>query len=76
MGRQIGFFLLYIGLVVSMIAVAAYFEKTPSFTLCVIGVLLVVLSITMIIRFRPDPETADRFRSVKKITSRRRGPDG
>ena len=76
MGRQIGYFFLYIGLVVSMISIAAFYEKTPSFLLCLVGVILLVLAIGMILRFRPEPSEADRFRSVKKLASKRKKLDG
>jgi len=71
MGRQIGYFFLYIGLVITVISVAAFYEKTPSFLLCGIGAFLMVLSIWMIIKFKPEPEAADRFKTYKKISTRR-----
>jgi hypothetical protein len=66
MGRQIGMFSLFVGMIVVFIFVASLQLGSPEYSYCLIGLLLVILGGYLIYRYRRRPEPAERFRIFRR----------
>ncbi len=72
MARQIGLFLLYVGVIISIIAVASFQVKTPSAPACIIGLILVGFGLFLIWRNRTETPASERFKTLKKMKEKKK----
>jgi hypothetical protein len=72
MGRQIGMFLVLIGIIVAFIFAASYQLNEPDYSYCLAGVIVVALGAFLIYRNRRTPEPAERFRLMGRLRNRRK----
>jgi hypothetical protein len=72
MSVRIGVFFTSIGALILFVFVASYMSDAPRYEFCLGGMLCLALGIFMVIKYRKPPEKADRFRSIRKIRSRKK----
>ncbi len=75
MEKQIGLFFLCIGLIVIVIALAGFQTGIPSIEVWLLGFLFLALAVYFFRRYRPEPVDSDRFRMMKKVSTKRRKID-
>jgi uncharacterized membrane protein YfcA len=66
MGRQVGMFFLFVGMIVVFVFAASLQLGSPEYSYCLIGLLLVILGGYLIYRNRRTPEPAERFRILRR----------
>jgi uncharacterized membrane protein YfcA len=66
MGRQIGMFFLFVGMIVVFVFVASLQLGSPEYSYCLIGLFLVLLGGVLVYRNRRTPEPAKRFRILRR----------
>ena len=69
---RIGVFFIMISLVVLFVFVASYQIDNPSYSLLLGGLALIFVGVFMVIRNRRPSEGTGRFRSIRKLRSRKK----
>ena len=75
MGRQIGLFFLFVGVIVVFVFAASLQVDSPEYVLCLIGLASLMLGAFLIYRYRRRPAETDRFRLVGKMRNRKKKDD-
>lgn len=70
MGRQVGMFFLFVGMIVVFVFAASLQVGTPAYIYCLAGFLLIALGGYLIYQNRSRPEPASRFRILRKRTKK------
>ncbi len=77
MQRQFGQFVLMVGGLLLVLFVISYAASQTNFWLFLSGGLLTYFGVRLLIKFPAEPKpSAERFRMVKKLNSRRKKKDG
>jgi len=72
MTRQIGLFFLFLGLIVSIVAVASFQAKPPSASACLLSIILVGIGFVLVWRNRVDAPASERFKTLKKMREKKK----
>jgi hypothetical protein len=72
MFMRIGIFFIMISVIVLFIFVASYQVDDPNYSLLLGGLALIFIGIFMVIRNRRPTEKAERFRTIRKLRSRKK----
>jgi hypothetical protein len=72
MARQIGIFFFFLGLIISIVAVASLQAKTPSVSACLLSLLLVGFGLFLIWRNRVEVPASERFKTLKKMREKKK----
>jgi hypothetical protein len=72
MARQFGYFFLYIGLIITIIAVSSFKIQAPAYGVLFLGIGITCLGFMLIWRYRLPPADSQRFKYWKKITAKRK----
>ena len=75
MGRQIGLFFLFVGVIVVFVFAASFQVGSPEYILCLIGLASLMLGALLIFRYRRTPTESDRFRLIGKVRDRKKKDD-
>jgi len=72
MARQIGFFFLYIGIIITIIAITSFQIDDPVYGALMLGIGFIIFGIFLAWRYRPPPTESERFKAWKKMTSKKK----
>jgi hypothetical protein len=72
MTRQIGLFFLYIGIIITIIAVTSFQIEDPVYGALMLGIGISIFGIFLAWRYRPAPSESERFKAWKKMTSKKK----
>jgi hypothetical protein len=66
-GRRIGYFFLFIGLLVLMFLVASFLINDPQLWILPYGLLSTLLGLALVLRRREPPAPSGRFRTIRTV---------
>jgi len=69
---RIGVFFTSVGALILFIFAASYMTNEPRYDICLGGMAVLALGMFLIIRYRRPSEKAERFRSIRKMRSRKK----
>ena len=69
---RVGYFLIMISIIMLFVFAASYQVNKPDYGLLLGGLLVIFIGVVIVIKNRRPSEKADRFRTIRKIRSRKK----